>query len=601
MNAKKYSSYLLSGLFLLLSGCATDPVPEAPAPQQLPVQGTVQDTEQDSTEPPAQESQSLPPPREEIVYGSFPEDILARVIIAELAGQRGFNQTALEEYVKLARDTEDLGIIRRASRIATFLRDTEASLELSQLWLAQEPESEEALRTQAFQLITANRLSEALDLFARMHALGYEVDYRLISNRSENNIEIQAQLDELIADFETIQVQYPQDVSLRLALAQLYRENGQLQQAYELLNQLTQELNNPIDILIAEIGVLEEMGEIRQARRRLQDSIDNYPDNSQLRFAYGRKLVEEGNYREAMEQFEIIVEQNPRDFDMLYSLALIAIEANQLTAAKNYLERLLVNGQRSDDVHYYLALINDEQSNPGQAIEHYLQVNGGNNYLVALRNYAELMIEQGRYPEASERLRGIRFRRPELNSTLLVIEGSLLLDSQDYDEAMSFLNRAIGNYPADTQLLQLRSLVAQENNDIPRMEADLREIMRLEPNNPTAFNSLGYYLADRTDRYEEAYELILRAAELSPNDPAIIDSLGWIQYKLGMYEEARINLERAFELYPDHEVAAHLGEVLWVLGNRDAAREIWQDALEVQPDSEFILNTMERLRNDSSS
>jgi len=286
---------------------------------------------------------------------------------------------------------------------------------------------------------------------------------------------------------------------------------------------------------------------------------------------------------------------------MLYSLALIAIEADQYDIAKNHLQRLLVNGQRSNDVHFYLAMINQEQNDTGQAIEHYLQVSGGNNYLVALRNYLELMIDEGRYPEASERLRGIRFRRPEINTTLLIVEANLLYEKQDYAQALSFLNRTIDNYPGDTQLLQLRSLVAQETNDLALMEADLREIMRLDPENPSAFNTLGYFLADRTERYEEAYELILQAIDLSPNDPAIIDSLGWVQYKLGMYEQARINLELAFELFPDHEVAAHLGEVLWVLGNREAAREIWQDALEVQPDSEFILNTMERLNGQSSS
>ena len=125
--------------------------------------------------------------------------------------------------------------------------------------------------------------------------------------------------------------------------------------------------------------------------------------------------------------------------------------------------------------------------------------------------------------------------------------------------------------------------------------------MRLEPNNPSPFNTLGYFLADRTTRYNEAKELIDRAIELSPNDPAIIDSLGWVQFKLGMYHESKINLERAFELFPDHEVAAHLGEVLWAMGNREAAREIWQNALEAQPESEFILNTMQRLNAESDS
>jgi tetratricopeptide (TPR) repeat protein len=130
---------------------------------------------------------------------------------------------------------------------------------------------------------------------------------------------------------------------------------------------------------------------------------------------------------------------------------------------------------------------------------------------------------------------------------------------------------------------------------LPEMERDLRQIMLLDPDSPMAYNSLGYYLADRTDRYQDAYELILRAVELAPNDPAIIDSLGWVQYRLGMFEQALENLERAYELFPDPEVAAHLGEVLWVMGRKSAASRIWNEALETTPDSEFILNAMERL------
>ena len=591
----------------LLGACANTQtgLNTGPADPNSPAAGTtVTERPTTATNPGASAPSStgnLPAAHDDIVYGQFPEDILTRVIMAEMAGQRGYNQSALTEYLALARETNDLGIIRRGARIAIFLRDTQASMELNDMWLKLQPDSEEALRTQAYQFIAVNRLDAALELFTQMHELGYDVDFRLLSNRAENNLEIRPQLPDLISDFEALLPRFPEQLRLRLALAQLYSDNDQLTDAYNIIHQLAEELNDPPEILIAEINMLEAMGETRQARRRLENSLDDHPDNKQLRFAYARKLVEEANFRDAIVQFELIVEQDPQDFDMLYSLALISIEANQLSAAKNYFQRLLVNGQRMNDAHYYMALISDEENNPEQAIEHYLQVNGGNNYLIALRNYLELMIAQDRYREASEYFRELRLRRPEINTTLLGLEGSLLFDARLYDLALNFLGRAISNYPNDTQLLQLRSLVAQELNDMDLMELDLRSMMRLEPNNPSAFNTLGYYLADRTNRFTEAFELIQHAIQLSPNDPAILDSLGWVQYKLGMYEEARMNLELAFELYPDHEVAAHLGEVLWVQGQRDAAREIWQQALESQPDSEFILNTMQRLAVESDS
>jgi Flp pilus assembly protein TadD len=137
--------------------------------------------------------------------------------------------------------------------------------------------------------------------------------------------------------------------------------------------------------------------------------------------------------------------------------------------------------------------------------------------------------------------------------------------------------------------------LSQETNDLALMETDLRRIIQLQPQSPVAYNSLGYILADRTNRYQEAYELIRKANELSPNDPAIIDSLGWVQYKLGMYPEARTNLDKAYELFPDAEVAAHLGEVLWVMGDKSAATRVWRNALATQPDSEHIRSAMQRL------
>jgi Flp pilus assembly protein TadD len=180
------------------------------------------------------------------------------------------------------------------------------------------------------------------------------------------------------------------------------------------------------------------------------------------------------------------------------------------------------------------------------------------------------------------------------------MEANVLIDEGRNEEASILLDTSLEAFPENIQLLFLRSVLSQNRNDLALMEQDLRLIIRLDPSSPIAYNSLGYTLADRTDRYQEAYELIKQAIELAPNDPAIIDSLGWVQYRLGMYEDARRNLERAYELYPDHEVAAHLGEVLWVMGQRSEAQRIWRNALEVEPDSVHIHNAMERLNPGAS-
>jgi tetratricopeptide (TPR) repeat protein len=528
-------------------------------------------------------------------YGNFSEDILTRAILAELAGQRGYNQQALDEYLVLARETGDLNIIQRTMRIASFLRNVPAALEMGNLWLAREPDSAEARQTIALQMVAMGRYRDALEQLVALLDLGHPVDFRLISARTATDQNAALVLAALIGDFEALLPRHPEHETLRLGLAHLYQQNQQIRQAYNLVQELAKDMDDSPEVVMLEVQLLELLGESSRAQRRLAQSLRNNPDHKQLRFMYGRKLIELERFQDAREQFTLLVEQDPNDFDMVYSLALLSMEVNMFAEARSYLQRLVVNGRRLDDAHYYLGFINGQENDPATAIQHYLLVKGGNNFLQAQRNLTELMIRDGRYEEVKAHLQNIRFRNADFNIPLLSMEANVLMDEGLHDEAALVLNNSIGAFPNNIQLLFLRSVLSQEQNDLVLMEQDLRKIIQLNPTSPVAYNSLGYTLADRTDRFQEAYDLIKRAAELAPNDPAIIDSLGWVQYRLGQYDEARQNLDRAYELYPDHEVAAHLGEVLWVMGERTAATRIWRDALEMQPDSEFILEAMERL------
>jgi tetratricopeptide (TPR) repeat protein len=547
---------------------------------------------------PAQEDTKAEP--DDIDYGQFSEEVLTRTIMAELAMQRGQNDEALEEYTALAKETRNISIIQRAMRLATFLRNAEVSLELGELWLQQEPESVDARQMLAIQLVLSGRYREAMDHMIFLHEKGEDVDFRLIPSRTVNDASAPLILDALITDFLDLRKRFPDSRSIGSGLAMLYEQNQQLQEAYEVVAALAKAEEDDPELVIQEVQLLEKLGDDKRAQQRLQQSLRDNPQHKQLRFMYGRKLIDEHRYPEAKEQFTILVEQDPRDFDMVYSLALLSMEVAMFDDARAYWQRLVLNGQKLDEAHFYLGFIYNQEKKPDEAIEHYLQVKGGNNFLMALRNLTELMVKADRYPEVHAHLQNIRFRSADYNIPLLSMEANVLVEQDRYEAADELLNGAIGAFPNNIQLLFQRSVLYQEMNDLPRMEADLRRIILLDPSSPVAYNSLGYTLADRTERHQEAYELILKAVELAPNDPAIIDSLGWVQYKLGMYDDARKNLERAYELFPDPEVAAHLGEVLWVMGEKTAANRIWRSALEVQPDSEFILNAMERLNPGAS-
>jgi tetratricopeptide (TPR) repeat protein len=543
------------------------------------------------------ESEAIEVPVE---YGQFSEDVLTRSIMAELALQRGRNQEALDIYIALVQETSNISIIQRATRLATFMRNTPLAIELGNLWLQQDPDAIDARQMLAVQLAFTGRYRESLDHMTRILEAGEEADFRLIPSRTVNDTSASLILDALIADYVAQSLRFPQSLTLKLGLAMLYEQNNQIPEAHAVIADLALEMPDNPELVIQEIQLLERLGETQRAQRRLQQSLRDHPQHKQLRFMYGRKLITELRYQEAKEQFTLLVEQDPEDFDMVYSLALLCMETGMYEEARSYWQRLLVNGQKTDEAHFYLGYILANDNRPAEAISHYLQVKGGNNHLLALRNLTELMIDDGRYAEAKAHLQNVRFRNAEYNLPLLSMEANILLEKKRYDDATVLLDSAIGAFPNNIQLLFLRSVMNQDLNNLELMETDLRRIIQLEPNSPMAYNSLGYVLADRTDRFEEAYELIQRAIELAPNDPAIIDSLGWVQYRLGMFEEARTNLERAYELFPDPEVAAHLGEVLWVLGERSAANRIWRAGLEVEPDSKFIIDAMQRLNPGAS-
>ncbi len=580
---------------MLLVSCATPLQPQSSATANTPA---APNRTLSQNETPATEQASDTPDDPE--YGNFPEDVLSRAIIAELAGQRGKDEQALDDYVTLARETRNPSIIQRTARIASFMRRAPVGMEMANLWLEQEPDSVEARQLLLQNLVDSGRYREGLTQLQTLLELGSTVEFRIISQRLAADPGADLLLDVLISDLEAIRTRYPEHRSLRLALIQLYQQNKQIDEAYEVARVLAIELDDDPEVVVLEVRLLELMEEPERAQRRLEKSVQEHPDNKQLRFMYGNRLLGAQRFAEAKTEFSRIIEQDPDDFDMMYSLALLNLQMNMFDEAATYLNTLVRNGEHLDDAHFYLGNIYVQQSNNELAIREYLLVRGGNNFLQTQRNLTELMIRADRYQEVKTHLQNIRFRNPDYNIPLLAMEASVLMDESKTELAATVLNNAVGAFPNNIQLLFLRSLLSQEVNDLVLMEQDLRKIILLNPTDSTAYNSLGYTLADRTDRYQEAYELIQKAIELSPDEPSIIDSLGWVQYRLGMYEEARKNLDLAYMLFPDAEVAAHLGEVMWVMGDRAAANRIWRGALEKQPDSEHLLNTMERLNPGAS-
>ena len=285
---------------------------------------------------------------------------------------------------------------------------------------------------------------------------------------------------------------------------------------------------------------------------------------------------------------------------MQRALALIAEERGDTETAERAYYALLELDQNTSAAHFYLGRLAQERGDIGEALKHYQEVEPGDEFASANARIFALYLAEGNTASADNHYRRLLPLLPEPEQVQLTLVYNQQLQNSDLlEQALRLLNDALARAPENSTYLYARSMVHDLLGQHEQAENDLRTLLQYDPANASALNALGYILTENTDRYAEAYEYIKHALELQPNDPATIDSMGWVQYHLGNLDIALRYLRRAMELYPDHEIAAHLGEVLWASGMTEDARDIWRQGLALQPDSQYILETLERLQIDA--
>jgi len=377
-------------------------------------------------------------------------------------------------------------------------------------------------------------------------------------------------------------------------------QSGEPESALQELNSLKDRFELRASVVVLEAQLLQNLDRGDAVMRTLRIGVRNFETDRALRLTFARFLIQSEEYADAIEQFEILVEQDPEDWETYYSIALLDMEIDDYDSAIGRFTRLIGVDQHVDESQYYLGLIYQESNQLEKAIGHYRQVRiGTDNFLSAQQQATRFSVQLGELEDAHAWLSRLARGQPRLDVLFITIESSALIQAGYGDEALELLNTGLNNYPNEADLLFARVLYHDSIQNREGSERDLRQIIQMQPEDSRALNHLGYMLADQSSRFDEALELLQRAIAIAPDDAAIIDSLAWVQYKLGQYEAALTNLRRAFVAFPDHEVASHLGEVLWVMGRRDEALQVWEDALETTPDSELIKEAMERLRSQS--
>ncbi|CDF92668.1 MULTISPECIES: tetratricopeptide repeat protein [unclassified Pseudomonas] len=540
--------------------------------------------------PPVEDSTQAP--EKPKVYGSFSEETIFSLLSAELAGQRNRFDIALDNYVTQAINTQDPGISERAFRIAEYLGADQAALDTAMIWARNAPDDLEAQRAAAVQLARAGRYDDSMAYMEKVLQGKGDTHFDFLALSAADTD--QETRSGLMKSFDRLLERHPNNGQLIFGKALLLQQDGDAQGALTLLEDNPPEAGEVAPILLR-ARLLQGLNRGDEALPLLEKSIKKYPDDKRLRLTYARMLVENNRMDDAKVEFSSLVQQYPEDDELRYSLALVCLEAKAWDEAKGYLEDLIARESHVDSAHLNLGRIAEERNDPESALIEYAQVGPGNDYLPAQLRQADILIGNGKTAEAQSRLAVQRDAQPDYGIQLYLIEAETLSANNQSDKAWNVLQQALKQYPDDLNLLYTRAMLAEKRNDLAQMEKDLRLIIQRDPDNAMALNALGYTLSDRTTRYAEAKVLIEQAHQLNPEDPAVLDSLGWVNFRLGNLDEAERLLRQALERFPDQEVAAHLGEVLWAAGKQREARQIWSKFLKDQPDSPILRGTIKRL------
>lgn len=559
--------------FALLSGCQTF----APS-------------EPDGT-PPVQEADQ-PAQLQPSEYGSFSQESLFALLTAELAGQRNRFDIALGNYMQQAQETGDAGVAERAFRIAEYLGAEQAALDSALIWASNAPGNIDAQRAAAVQLARAGRYDESMTYMEQVLQRQGNTHFDFLAlSAAETDPDTRAGL---LQGFDRLLSKNPDNSQLLFGKAILLQQDGRAEEALALLEDSSAGATEVSPILLR-ARLLQSLGRGQEAMPILQKGIRQNPDDKRLRLTYARLLIEQDRFDEAKGEFSKLVLENPNDDDLRFSLALVCLEAEAWEEAIVYLEELIERRSHVDAAHYNLGRAYEALDDNDSALQAYALVGPSNDYLPAQQRQAELLLSQQRSAEASALLAQAREAQPDYAIQLYLIEAEGLSNRGQIEPAWKVITEGLEQFPNDLNLLYTRAMLAEKRDDLAQLETDLRYIIEREPEHAMALNALGYTLADRTTRYQEAFELIAKAHQLDPEDPAILDSLGWVNYRLGKLDEAERLLRQALEKFPDHEVAAHLGEVLWAQGKQREALRVWRDALEATPDSPILRDTLLRL------
>ncbi|PCE31580.1 tetratricopeptide repeat protein [Burkholderia ubonensis] len=542
----------------------------------------------------------LPDEKKNLPSVPLTSQIVYQVLAAEVALQRNQPAPAFQTYLALARDTRDPRMAQRATEIALAAQSPADALSAANLWRQYAPDSNRASQVDAALLVLAGKPADAQPMLAR------ELARATGDTRGPAILALQALLArgaDRVGGLAVLRDMLKNDMNrpeAQLALARQQLATDDKDGAAQSLKQALQIRPDylPAALMLSQMGPAERAAGIASFEKYVQQN----PKSRDARLALSQLYLADERLDDAQKQFETMRKLDSKDPTPLMALALIKIQQKKLDDATSYLKQYVQLGEKQPNAdvgqgYIYLAQIAIDQGNDTAASQWLDKVDQtSQHYLPAQITRAQLLQKQGKTDEARKVLDNLPVNDPRDAAVIARTDASILFTAKRYGEAETRLSRAVDDFPDDPDLRYDYAMAAEKTGHYTTMEKQLRELIRTQPDNPQAYNALGYSLADRNQRLPEASKLIEKAVALAPNDAYIMDSLGWVKFRMGDSAGATTVLRRAYDLQPNAEIGAHLGEVLWKSGAQEEARTAWRAAQKLEPDNDTLVQTLKRLQ-----
>ncbi len=521
------------------------------------------------------------------------EEAMAEFLTAEVEAQRGETAAALATMSRLARELRDPQIARRAVELAIRSRAMEPALEMSLLLVELEPESTLGRDLVASIVANGGDLARATDSIAALVAASGNKPLVLTNlayffGRFPDKAAV-------LGATRTIAGRYPALAESRYAVGVAALLAGDLALAKTESKAALERRPSWGQAAILHAQVLRKSAP-EEVIPFYQGFVQRHPDAKDVRLQLAREFAAARRYPEARKEFKAVERLSGSDPQVPYALGLLALQVEDWADAESAFRRALGLGYAEQGAVYLgLGQAAEGAKRTDEALDWYGKVEGA-DWMRAQLRIATLIAKRDGLAKGRAHLQGIEPRTQDDRIQVIQLEAQLLRDAKAWQDTYDLLSAAVERYPDSFELLYDRAMAAERVDKLDVLEADLRRVIQMKPDYAHAYNALGYTLADRTTRFDEAFALIEKALAISPEDPFILDSMGWVQYRRGNLQEALRNLKAAYDARPDPEIAAHLGEVLWTLGRKDEAGQVWKAALKEHPDHETLLAVIQKFQ-----